>query len=300
MSNITAERYHVKEEIQQYSDNYSYSINESFYSPTLTPSFWISGKGITGEIYGRHTTLTHPKLLGDLWVKLPVENLFFGADWQPTLELLLYGRLLYQANDVSVKVGKDINKLRDLTSSGHLLFTGLTSKKKEFRLNASTDTLNSDLRNNGFLNVGILTNKMGTDPDPRFISSGTGMFSLSYAKLRYPQAFSMIGQNTAFFELRAASDTLSKVIIPGAPANAKVFDVTNTHKPRILKSYFINSELNVMVSRDVNKSLTLLVTGDTPIDISYKATSVSFEDISPSGYDYLIITTDRLKSAAEE
>lgn len=296
ITNIPAETYHVKEEIQQYTDDYNYSLNETFSTPQLTSSFWISGKGITGKMYGRHSTLTNPKLLGDLRIKLSVKNLYSGADWHPTLEVLLYGRRNDFNNDITVKVGKDTNNLRDLTSSGHLLFNALESKKKEFLLNASVDTLNSDLRNNGFLDVAFLTNNIGTGSD----YNNTGVFSLSYVKLRYSQLFSMNGQSTASFELRATSDTLSKVVIPGAPANAKVFDVTDVHKPRILKSYIVNSELNIMVSRKVNKSLTLLVTDDSPVDLSSNATTVSFAEISPSAYDYLIVTTDNLKSAAEE
>lgn len=293
ITNITEEKYHVQTELKLFTDEYSYSIDVNFFSQSLIQSYLENGKGMTSTTYGRHSTLTHPLLLNDPTILFPVKNLYADPGVSAELEVLLYGRTP-TSNDVTIQAGKDAGSLRSLGTS--MTFTGFVGLKKNYTLNVSDQVNNSDLPQNGNLSVKLVTNKVTSDWNT------VGIYSMTYLQVKYPQLTDMSGQNFALLNLPAKSSgiTMSKVIVANPPANAKIYDVTNPDKPKKLTGYYDAGGLGVMVPREAGQTVTLLVTSSLPVDVSSSANVVQMVNYDPASFNYLIITTENLRVAADE
>ncbi|WP_159474536.1 C25 family cysteine peptidase [Dyadobacter sp. 3J3] len=293
VTNISEEKYHIQTELKVFADQYSYSVDINFITLSLVQSYLENGKGMTSGIYGKHATVTNPSLLGDPTIQLPVKNLYSNSEVQAQLEVLLYGRTT-SSNNVTVQVGKDASSLRSVGTE--MAFAGFTGFKQQFTLNVSDQEASSDLPSNGNFSVKLSSNKVTAD------YSTTGLYSVTYLQMKYPQIIDMSGQSSYLLGLPAKTTdvNMSKVIIANAPANAKIYDISNPDKPKILTGYYQASSLNVMVSREINQPVTLLVTVANPIDVSSKVNGVEIVDYDPASFNYLIVTTENLKPAADE
>jgi hypothetical protein len=292
ITDITEEKYHVQTELKLFTDEYSYSIDKNFFSQSLVQSYLENGKGMTSTTYGRHATLTHPLLLNDPTIQFPVKNLYSAEGINGELEVLLYGRTP-TTNDIIVQGGKDVSTLRPLGTS--MSFSGFEGFKKNYILNVSDQASNSDLPQNGSLNIKLVTNKVTSDWNT------VGIYSMTYLQVKYPQLINMTGENFMLVNLPAkgVGATTSKVIVANPPANAKIYDVSNPDRPKILTGYDNASGLNVMIPREANQPVTLLVTASSPVDVS-SAKVVQMVSYDPESYNYLIVTTENLREAADE
>lgn len=293
ITNISEEKYHIQTELKLFADQYSYSVDINFLTLSLVQSYLENGKGMTSGIYGRHATASNPSLLGDPTIQLPVKNLYANPEVQAQLDVLLYGRTT-SSNIVTVQVGKDASSLRSVGTD--MTFAGFTGLKSQFNLNVSDQAANSDLPQNGNFNVKLSSNKVTAD------YSTTGLYSVTYLQVKYPQIIDMSGLSSYVLNLPAKTIdvNLSKIIIANAPANAKIYDISNPDKPKILTGSYQASNLNVMVSRQINQPVTLLVTVVSPVDASSKASGVDIIDYDPASFNYLIVTTENLRVAADE
>lgn len=293
VTEIQEEKYHIQTELKIFTNEYSYSIDKNFFSQSLVQSFLENGKGMTSSTYGRHATLTNPLLLGDPTFQIPVKSLYADPAISAELEVLLYGRTP-SSNDVSIQVGKEASSLR--TVGTPMSFTGFVGLKKQYALNISDLSNSSDLPQNGNLNVKFVTNKATSDWNT------VGIYSVTYLQVKYPQLIDMSGQNFTLLNLpsKSAGITMSKVIVSNPPANAKVYDVTNPDKPKQLTGYYQASGLNVMVPRENNQPVTLIVTSSSPVDVSSSAKNVQIASYDPASFNYLIVCSDLLRVAADE
>jgi len=290
---IESEKYHLQTELKLFTDEYSYSIDKNFFTQSLQQSYLENAKGMTSTTYGRHATLTNPLLLSDPTLLFPVKNLYASTEANAEVEVLLYSRTP-TSNDVSIQAGKDAGSLRSLGSS--MTFAGFASIKRQYTLNVSDQPANSDVPVNGNLNVKLVTNKVTSDYNT------VGIYSMTYVQVKYPQQINMSGQTSALLNLPAKSSgiTMSKVTVTNAPASAKVFDVTNPDKPIELTASYAGSDLNVMIRRQANQPVTLLVSSAAATDATSSIATPVMVDYDPQGYNYLIVTTNNLKAAAEE
>jgi len=293
VTGITAEKYHIQTELKLFTDEYSYSVDKNFFTQSLVQSYLENGKGMTSTTYGKHATLNNALLLSDPTLLFPVKNLYASTEANAEVEVLLYGRTP-TTNDVSVQAGKDAGSLRSLGTS--MAFAGFTGFKKQYTLNVSDQPANSDVPVNGNLNVKLVTNKITSDYNT------VGIYSMTYVQVKYPQQINMSGQTSALLNLpaKSAGTTMSKVTVTSAPSSAKVFDVTNPDKPVELTAYYTGSDLNVMVRRQADQPVILLVSSAAANDATSTVSAVQMVEYDPQSYNYLIVTTTNLKTAADE
>lgn len=292
VQDIEQEAYHMETYVRTFTEQYSLDTDLNFTTVFLLQSYLENGKGVTSEMYGRHLTLTNPYLKGDPIVELPIKNLVVDQNKKPELELLLYGRT-YSENIISVSVGSSSAALKQVGSN--VTFSGFTGKKSNFTLNPSTDGNISDLPINGNLNVKLTSNVVTADYNT------TGIYSVTYMKVTYPQLFDMSGKTSAEYNILAKpSGNISKIVISNPTPNALVYDITNKDNPKLLSGVYLASGLNVMVPRQPGQAVTLLVTSDPLVDATSNGSAISMVHNDPASYDFLLVTHANLRTASEE
>ena len=280
--------YHLQTELVTFAEQDSYSPQNNFFTLTLIQSFLESGKGMTSRIYGKNATLTHPLLFGDPTFSYKFENLVRVESQKPEIELLVYGRTNTN-NDISLQVGKNASALRTL--SENITVQGFGDSKKQYQLNITDDT---DIASDGNFTFKLFSNKTSTD------WNAVGMYSLTYYKIVYPQSFDMTGKKSKIFTLAPTTDNTSRVSIANPLDNSLIYDITDSENPVLLTGSLTNGKLEVAVPRTANQYLSLLVTTERNEVASSRIQSVSMPLIEPSEFDYLILTTEKLKDGAVE
>ncbi|SEJ31801.1 Por secretion system C-terminal sorting domain-containing protein [Dyadobacter sp. SG02] len=118
----------------------------------------------------------------------------------------------------------------------------------------------------------------------------TDGISVSYYSVTYDQNIDMQGLNSYEFNFPASSAN-TRIAIQNQPAGTlKFLDVSDADHPRIING----TAGNLMFSRNGN-SMKMLVTNEST---TVAATAVSFQDLNPAQYDYLIITNETLAGSA--
>jgi hypothetical protein len=279
-----AEAYHLQRDLKVYTDADTYDGTQNLVIHTLDQSYLIEGKGRSSRLYYRRGG-ANPGGNPIFAYPFQLKNLKADAGRAPVIELLLNGRT-FSNNTVKASIGKTASTLRDYSQL--MQFSGFVPFKNQYTVNTSTDV---DAAGQGHLQ---LESTQVTDQ-----SSSTGVYSVTYVQLIYPQAFNMSGVNSTVFNLLPTTNATSNVSIANVPANAKVYDITNADSPRILSGSYSGTTLNVMVQRVSNQELNLLVTNETVANTRITPeSSTIFTNYDPAGKDYLIITNETLSSAA--
>ena len=280
--------YHLQTELVTFTEQDSYSPQNNFFTLTLIQSFLERGKGMTSRIYGKNASLTHPLLFGDPAFSYKFENLVRSENQKPEIELLIYGRTNTN-NDISMQVGKNPSSLRTLPAN--ITVQGFGDAKKQYQLSIADET---DIASDGSFTFKLFSNKVSSD------WNAVGMYSLTYYKIVYPQVLDMGGSKSKVFSLVPTNDSVSRLSIANPITNSLVYDITDPENPTLLTGSIINGKLEVAVPRMANQSLSILVSSERVEVSSTKIESVSIPQIDPANYDYLIITSERLKEGAEE
>ncbi len=283
---ISAEPYHLQTDVTVFTNEYSHSPNVNITTIFNIQSYFESGRGLTGLRYGKNASATIPTVRGDLTLNVQFKNLHFNSDVKPEAEILLYGRNTAN-NNVAVFVGKTDASLRNVNDN--FTFYGFTGSKKKFNLNISTEADASDITLTGQGIVKLVSQNVSSD------WTMTGVFSCTYIKYVYPQTFNLTDQTKEFYNLISSASSTSRLAITNAPANCKVYDITNADVPVIIEGTgYSGSTLNVMVPRQVSKEAKLMVSSEDVVDLTSKTESVSFTDYNRSSYDYLMVSTKKL------
>jgi hypothetical protein len=274
---------HIKTDIKKYANEYSHST-ANFYRPATFNSYFEEGKqgtgtALLGEILGANIQTSNPKsvLYTNSYVPVPFSfqiKVPFGA--QPK-KVTVHIKARLGASTAEIYVGKTAGTLR---SVGTLNVTDLNDYDYTFDLqNDDFDPVT------GAATLGFKSTKTGSD--------GSG-YSVSYFIVEYDQAIDMQSLNSYEFVFPATtSGSQSKIAISNPAASAKVYDVSNADVPKI-----ISGPLNdLAIDRD-DKKLTLLVTNETTTVAPAKIGSVTFQDINPADFDYLIVCANSLNSSA--
>lgn len=251
--------------------------------PTTLNSYFEEGKAGTGTRIANNqalrTTNAKPAVFTNSYVAEPfafqIKSKYGSA--APAVNVHLKGRgYAFSAQPtVEINVGKDAASQRVV---GSTIVTGFLDTDYPFTL------LDTDYANGAGL-LGFKSTGAATDG-----------FSVSYYTVTYDQNIDMQSATSYEFNFPASGGNTRFTILnpPAATPQAplRFIDITNGHAPRIING----SAADMMVSRNGNAmklfAATEVLTG-TPA-------SVTFQQITPSAFDYLIITSDTLLTSANE
>ncbi len=194
----------------------------------------------------------------------------------PQLELLIVGRdeLNHQTE---VRVGPNSGSLRLLSTQN---FTN-------FQTQLVTEVLNwSDIGTDGKMTVQVKALGVGGLRD---------RVSVSYIKVNLPQDFNASGLTRKFLGLSANPSSKSYIEITNPSAGLRTWDVTDPPDISVIGTNSATGILSAVVSNTTG-ARTLYVSSEinTP-----SVHPVSFQQIDPTGSDYIIITHASLLSAAQ-
>lgn len=279
--NIAASQFHNQVELKTYQTEYTHF---GFY-PTLPSlnSFFEDGKTGTGTRLPIGAQATSPVYTANpasaaqpgsvaTNFDFAAKNVYGGSI--PKVKLLLNGR--GGSPQIQISVGKTASSLREITVANPFYFR---SQEVDFDLDPAQDY---------DVNGGTLGFQS---------TMGASWFSVSYFTVSYNQTIDAQGLNTFEFNLPAASSgSKSRLPIANPPANASFYDVSNADNPRIIQG----SAANLMVTRN-GKPLKLLTWNNTQnITVAAaKISTITFQQINPASYNYLIVAADNLVSSAQ-
>lgn len=187
----------------------------------------------------------------------------------PQLELLIVGRGI-QPHRCEIFVGSSAGSLRSLGTRDFSPYTTITvAQPLEW----------TDIGGDGKLVVRVAT--LGD-------AATFDRVSLTYARLRYPQQI-IAGVGDKILRLRAESSGKAFLDLSGLPAQSQLYDVTDPAHVR----RFINPAAPVIPNANTDRTLLLAGTFVTP-----PISKISFTEIEPSNYDYIIITHKSLMKPA--
>ena len=198
------------------------------------------------------------------------------AAGNPKLELLIVGRdeLNHQTQ---VYAGPNSGALRLISTQNFLNFqTQLVS----------TDLNWSDIGADGRMTVEVKA--LG-------VAGIRDKVSVSYIKVTFPQDFNLAGQTKKWLRLNPNPSGKSYIEISNPGAALRVWDITDLYNASTIGTNSSSGILSAVVSNTLS-ARTLYVSNEinTP-----SVHLVSFQQIDPSSYDYLIVTHTSLFAAAQ-
>lgn len=279
---VPASEFHNQVELKTFQTEYTHF---TFYStrPATLNSFFEDGKTGTGTRLPVGVQATSPVYtanpVSNAQPATPASNFNFAAKnvhggFIPKVKILLSGRA--GSAQVQIKAGKNSSALRQVTTANTFDFGPL-------EVNFDLDPAQDYDANGGTLGFQSVI--------------PSSWFSVSYFTVSYNQTVDAQGLNSYEFNFpSAANGTKSRIPIANPPANALFYDISSVDAPRIIQG----AAANLMVSRNGN-ALKLLTTNDSQ-NINVQAgniSTVTFQDINPTSYNYLILTADNLVGSAQ-
>jgi hypothetical protein len=257
-----SQKYHLANELSVFGTQYS--LSTQVIAPDFLNSFFEKGVSRTGE-------------------RIPLDSLFevrFGIrdyaqteGMAPHLRTLVHG-MHNHMRTVDIYAGKTKNSIRKL---GTLTIEGMVGKIFE-----------ADLRPEDFSASG--------EGAIFFRANGTSIydrFSVAFQSIVYPQALSLAGLNTKYFEIPASKELNSALDIEGLKTETEIFDVTDADNPKV-----ISRVGPLVIPRISLQKLKLFVTSEIKTVETKSVVPVSFSEIRPSLYDYIIITNELLSESS--
>jgi hypothetical protein len=277
---VAAAAFHKQVELRTFQTEYTHF---TFYSsrPANINSFFEAGKTATGTRLPVGVAATSP-----VYTQNPVSaaaggsvatnfnfaarNVYPGS--VPKVKMLLSGRYGHAA--VQIKVGKTSSSLRQVTNANTFDFSPL---EVNFDLNPAQD-YDANGGTFGFQSL-----------------NASAWFSVTYYTVSYDQTIDV--NNTSEFNFPTASaGSKSRIPVANPPASPLFYDISNSDSPRIIQG----AATNLMVTRD-GGPLKLLVTSDAQniAVLPAKISPVTFSQITPASYNYLMVTSDNLITSAQ-
>ena len=274
---------HVKTDLKKYANEYSHST-AIFYRPSTFNSYFEEGKqasgtALLGEILGAAIQTSNPKpaLYSNSYVPVPFSFSIKNPIGAQPKKVSIHIKARLGASTAEIFVGKDAGNLR---SVGTLNVSELNDYDYTF------DLLDTDFdATTGAGTLGFKSTKTG--------ANGSA-YSISFFTVAYDQNVDMQNLNSYEFNFAATSaGSQSQIAITNAPANVKVYDISNPDVPQI-----ISGSLNDLRINRNDQKLVLLATNETSTVAAGKITTATFQDINPASFDYLIICSNSLTSSA--
>lgn len=234
-------------------------------APNLRNSFFEFSVSKTGPPINDGETAVYP---------FELSGIKKSESEKATVKLLLHGRSSNSRN-IEISVGKNEQSLRLVKS---LASIGFGAVEYTFELESG------DTDENG---KGVFTFKSGNTEDK------LKRFSLTYFRISYP-ASSVIQGKTNYFDLPAVSASFSRISLSGSPANARILDITDSEKPKII----LGKADDLVISRTAGKVASMLVTDENTIVNTAKISSVQFTKQDYSSANYIIVSGENLLQGA--
>ena len=254
---LPALNYHIDEKLTVFSDNY---WNGREYSADTYLSQFDYGEGWTGV-----------QFKGGQYKDVVIKNVInaYSAGGQPQLEVILTGR---NANMHSVEIlaGPSTSALRSVSA---FQFVAHENKKVNLPLEWT------DISGAGQVVVRVLVQS----------SSVTDYISIASVKLAFPQAPTMQGVTSKLFKFDDLTAT-SSLSITNVPTGAVIYDISDEDNLSKLAYALSGSTATTILSGAGSQKLYVSSQTATPPSIK----SVTFQNIDPSLYDYLIISNSKL------
>lgn len=255
--------YHIAKESTVLSSDYSLGANSPL-RPNFFNSFFEKGASRTG-----------PNILKNVLSIYPIQlTSVVSNNIKPKVKLLVHGRSNNERK-VEVYIGKTEQTLRLAKILPSSNFEGVDG---EFEIE-KTD-LDANFK-------GIIALKsVSTDQYERF--------SLAYFTVSYPQSFAIASKKSIELNLDPQANTLSKIATSGAPAGAKIYDITDTLR------IIAGNAGNFMFPRKAGKATKLLITNEVVTIPPAKVSAVTFQRFDPKTSNYIIISGENLLAGAVE
>lgn len=258
-TNIPKETYLIDEKLMVLTNEYAIGNTVNSY---IQVSGFDSGEGWTGQEIrnggSRDYTITG------------IVNGVTGGGALPQLEMVLIGRNGV-AHVAEISVGSSTSSLRLLTTQN---FSGFNKHT------VTQDIAWSDISGAGNLVVRVRT------PD---------RVSVSYIKVRYPQATNANSATEKVFELRANGSGKSYIEMSNAVAGSLLYDITDPNEVVRIGTTSA-STLNAVVPNTLSsRKLILFTPGSTS---SAPIEKVTFTQVNPSAYNYVLVSHPSLMQPA--
>ncbi|GAB3723407.1 putative type IX secretion system sortase PorU2 [Spirosoma lituiforme] len=253
--------FHVEEAVQAFTSDYTFN-NLKGLEPYLQQSYFEPGEGWSGRI------LT-PDSVGVVQMKLPGR---VSVNWPIAIQGMINGR------DNTIH---QIQLQLDATTTASiapLSFTGFDSKT--FQATIKPETIQNDK-----LTLRFTAAKNGF----------TNHYSITYAKVSYPQVPDMAGLSGKVFHLPASTGSTALMSVANVPAASVAYDITDRVNCRYLTTQTTGTQTQLVVT-DATRNRDILVTNriNKPLAIQL----VAWQSVMPKTTDYLIITHASLRPSA--
>jgi hypothetical protein len=279
-NSITASAFHKQVEVKTFQTEYTHFSVYPNRPPTFN-SYFEEGKTATGTRLPVGTATTSPIYTANpasavvagtvpTNFSFAAKNVYPGS--VPKVKMLLSGR--YGKAKPQIKVGKTSSTLRPVMTANTY---GFAPMEVNFDLNPALDYD----ANGGTFGFQSVINQ--------------AWFSVTYYTISYDQTIDV--NNTNEFSFPAApAGSKSRIPILNPPASPLFYDISNPDSPRIIQGL----AANLMVTRNGNP-LKLLATNDAQniSVLAAKISAVTFQDINPASYNYLIVASQNLVSSAQ-
>lgn len=263
---LSALPFHVQSDIQVNSQEYSHST-QIYIKPEFLNSFFEDGASKTGSRLISNTLYTYPYQL---------KNRNVLSSVKPSIKILLHGRS-NNSRDVELYVGKNTQGLRRIVTKTVVNFIAQI---------ATLELEASDFSEDGtFFLAFKSTSTIAED-----------RFSIGFVNITYPQNYIFDdNQILKIFKLPAVSTTKSRVKVSGAGDNGIIYNITDINNPKLISG----NPSDFALSRLGNVSENILVTNQISTIPSSQLSLVSFQEIKPSSYNYIIVTNETLEASVK-
>ncbi|MBT1702368.1 C25 family cysteine peptidase [Chryseosolibacter indicus] len=256
---LPAETYHLNDKLLLFTNDYAQGKDSGY----IIESSFDEGEGWMGSVI-LHTDGAALYTINDI-VKSQ------SSQQAPSLELVVTGRGPQQ-HTIQVFVGQSSR----LASTFNIIGFGSVKVTQQIQW--------SDIASNGSLNVSVKVSGVG---------GGPARASVNYLKLTFAQELDITGNEQYYLNIPANNIGKSFVRIKGATSATRIFDVNDPSNIQLITGQF-NTTLDAIVRSTISgRRLLASSTVITPV-----LKRVSFTPVSPSSFNYLIITNSILRKPA--
>ncbi|MCF2491180.1 C25 family cysteine peptidase [Dyadobacter sp. CY347] len=265
-ANVPAVPFHYASITSVYRNEYSLSTSV-YLRPSFFNSYFEIGASRTGKVSMGGKATNYP---------FQLTNLIANSTVKPSVKLLVHGRSGGNRS-IEVSIGKTAETLRlvhAIKSSG---FAGV-----EYAFDLKDGDV--DAAGKGVISI----KSVSSDP--------VDGYSVAYIKHTFPQALTMEGKPSHDFDLPAASETLSKVVIAGIQAKSITLDISDIDTPKLIQG----TSATFGIARKPGKVANLFVSSETIAIDKSKVSAINFSSKIPTSANYIIITSENYLDGANQ
>jgi len=258
ISGLPVEPSHNQELLQVFTQNYSLGRTEIQYA---TSSSFDVGEGWTGSRIQENSS--------EDFIISGLTNEVQSSGF-PQLELQVVGRSALD-HLFRILVGPTVSSLRDLGSFSFSLY-------EHFIVSEQLQWTDISISGEIILRIEVLDNGLPLSN-----------ISSSYLKISFPQDWNMVSLPAKFFATTSNPGDKSYIEIINTPTNPRLYDITDSDNVGRIGYTGGSNQIDAIIP-NTSTPRKLFVTTPTPILTAPALKKVSFRNIDPSIYNYLIIS----------